>query len=164
MKCPICKIEMMPNFGPQNSDVLIIKDFDQDEYEMLSPYSSFGSKILRNEFGIYGIDFRQCRVVYLERHSCKGKDAKKCSDAHVQMAVEQAKNRKVILLLGAKSCLSLTEKQVSKVSGLRITSKLLSCDAIIATFNPAIVLHSGVGEFRLAIERFSDALDEVLSE
>ena len=79
----------------------------------------------------------------------------------VEAAMKEAKGKKVILLMGSEVVTYFTTKKVSDVSGLRVTSDMLSAPIILAMFNPAIVFRGTIGETKFALKKFKEALEEL---
>lgn len=157
-KCPICNLKLVLPSGPHDAPILILGDSPgQEEIKEGEPFIGVSGRILRVELGRVGIDKKQCRVSNLFLHE-KNKD---CLDWNLEQAIREARDRKAILLLGADCSKIFLKKNVTDVTGLFMTSDLLSCKIIMATVNPASLLHeSGVGEIRLAFKRFAKRLEK----
>ena len=80
-----------------------------------------------------------------------------------QQLAKEAKGKKAILLMGAEPVNFFTAKKygVKEVTSLRIESETsFSAPVILASISPAEASRKGIGEFRLSIKRFANALDE----
>ena len=78
------------------------------------------------------------------------------------LALDEAKNRKAILLVGSEVVNAFTEYNVMDIGGLRMDSSdhPFSCKAVMAIPNPALVFHRTVGEIRFGITKFVEMLKE----
>ncbi len=81
--------------------------------------------------------------------------------------LEEMNGRKAILLMGADTTKYFTGENVSDVSGLRVDEmeyarEMLPHGPIVyAIFNPALALHSKMGEIRFGMEKFGEAIKEI---
>lgn len=164
--CPECGAELIKPRGPEDSPVLVVGEFPgKEEINRHKPFVGQAGEILRTELGRLGIDLYQCRVGNLWLHACN--DNRSCLAFGAGKIVEEANGKKLILLLGSDCAKYFVGKDVMGISGLTVTSDLLAVPRIIAAPNPAIVLHKGCGEFRLALERFKklmEGIDETQNE
>lgn len=163
--CPVCGEPGVPASGPEDADILIIGEFPgEDEMQKGRPFVGPTGKVLRNELRIAGIEFNLCRVANIWLHEPtkdkKGEtQAKECRQYGLDLVLDEAKNRKAILLVGSECAETFTGMSVMKICGLQVESPMLSCDTIFAVVNPAIVFqpNKGVGEVRLALKKFAAA-------
>jgi hypothetical protein len=102
-----------------------------------------------------GVNLDDCRVTNLVNHQFPDE---RCYTFGLEQAIREAKGRKAILLLGSECSRIFLGKGVLTISGLVVHSKYLSAPVVRATINPAALLSGTVGEFRLALEKFSRAL------
>ena len=80
-----------------------------------------------------------------------------------QQLTKEAKGKKAILLMGAEPVKFFTAGQygVKELTSLRIESETaFTAPVIVASVNPSETHRGGIGELRLAIKRFSNALKE----
>ena len=77
-------------------------------------------------------------------------------------------NRRAILLMGADAVSYFTGENVSDVSGLRVDTldyakEMLpkSVGMVYALFSPAIAIHDKLGEIRLGMGRFGEAVRNI---
>jgi len=154
--CPVCGNQgYVPASGNKKSDILLVGEFPGDEeikkgIPMIGPMG----RVLRTELGVLGIDIRNLRKMNVWFHPKN--DNKDCFEYGVQEVIKEAKNKRVILLMGDEVVKYFTGKSVSKVCGLQVQSDYLSCPHIFACINPAQVFQRGhgVGEIRLALQKF----------
>ena len=161
--CKICHEKAVPPLGPKDAEILIIGEFPgQAEIDYGVPFVGPTGKILKAELGRVGMDFRQCRVANLWVHAPNKNEA--CYDFSLSIALKEAKDRKGILLLGSECAKTFLRKGVMDVSGLEVQDdcEMLSAPLIMCAPNPAILFHGGLGEFRLAMDRFSNAIDKYI--
>lgn len=150
--CPYCKTEdMVLPVGNNKSPLLIIGEFPgEDEIKKGRPLVGAVGAIIKKELFYLGVDMSQMRITNLWLHAPNKNE--KCFQHGVEKAIEEAKNRKAILLLGSTSTKYFTSMNVSDVAGLQVTSPYLSAPIIIASPHPNF--NSGIGEFRLALKKF----------
>lgn len=161
MPRPICYVCEKPAVNPYgfSEDILLIGEFP-GAVEMVTgkPFTGESGKILRKELSILGLDLLQCRVTNVWFHvPNKNKD---CFEAGKNACLEEAKNKKAILLLGSDTVELFTDYKVSEVSGLQIESTMLSAPIIYACCNPAVAFHGVVGELKFGLTNFVDRLKE----
>lgn len=162
-KCPVCGDErFVPPAGNKNSSILLVAEYPGDEeikagIPMVGPMSN----ILRTELGVLGVDFKSFRRMNVWFHPSNKK--KECFEYGVQQVIKEAKDKRVILLMGDEVVKYFTGKQVTKVCGLQVKSDYLSCPHIFCCINPAQLFHRGhgVGELRLALQKFVEEVDDV---
>jgi hypothetical protein len=80
-----------------------------------------------------------------------------------QELTKEAKGKKAILLMGAEPVNFFTGGKygVKEVTSLRIESEtVFSAPIILASLNAAEASRKGVGELRLSLKRFSNALEK----
>lgn len=158
MRCPHCNSLMTRASGPQDADILIIGEFPgEDEMQTGRAFTGTTGKVLRNEMRQVGLEFAMCRVTNIWLHTpTKNED---CLKFGMNAVLDEAKDRKAILLIGSECSNTFVGKGVMEIAGLEVTSPLLFADLIMACPNPAIVFHpnQGVGEVKLSLKKFADA-------
>lgn len=157
--CPACGEESVPPRGNKNSKILIVGEFPGDsEMESGRPFSGPAGGVFRTELARIGLDVPLIRIMNLWLHP-PTKD-ENCYKAGYDLVLEEAKNREAILLVGSEVVNTFTKYKVSDICGLPLdkADHKLSAKLVMAIVNPAIVFHSGIGEVRLGIQRFSDNL------
>lgn len=161
--CPSCASKSVPYVG--HSDILIIGEFPgQAELESGRPFSTHrrfttAGFVLRREFASVGLDLNQFRVGNLWLH--EPNDNENCRRVGYELALEEAKGKAAIMLVGSDAVSTFTKYKVSDVCGLQVDSSILSAPIIYAMTNPAIVLHGrGLGEVRLACRKWAARLED----
>jgi DNA polymerase len=149
--CPICNYKMVPAVGPPKSDTLLIGEFPgEEEIKEGRPWAGEGGKILRAELAKAGIAYVNCRATNLWLHRMNDG----CDMAfHIDALMKEVEGRKYILLMGSELSKLFLEKPVSDLSGT--VTKFGGVKTVVC-YNPAIAMHSSVGEVRLAIRRFAE--------
>jgi len=154
-KCPYCgERKIITPIGITTSPVLIIYNLDEKykTFDYSNPYLS----VLKSELSYHRIDIRQFRIVNMWYHAPNKR--KDCFDWSIQNVVKEAKNKELILLLGAECVQTFTNTNIGKVSGLPVKSFILSAPIILTCPKPN--LEGGIGEFRFAISNFIQKLEE----
>lgn len=155
--CPSCGEEIVKPYGYSRSRILLVGEFPGvDEMKSGRPFSGATGAVLRKELARVGIDLFQCRLANLWLHE-PNKD-ENCFDAGVNVVLEEAKGKDAILLIGSDTVEYFTGYKVSDVSGLQVDVNMFSASIVYAMVQPAIVFHKTIGEVRLAIENFYDAV------
>jgi uracil-DNA glycosylase len=158
--CPACKKELVLPHGFQEFPILIVGN-SPSEKEGKVPFDGNTTRILSAELGKLGIDLRSCRQTNFWLH--KPNTDKKCKKFMEQELTKEAKGKKAILLMGAEPVNFFTGGKygVKEVTSLRIESEtVFSAPIILASLNAAEASRKGVGELRLSLKRFSNALEK----
>ena len=157
ISCPHCGTPLLHASGAAKSDILIIGEFPgKDEIDVGKPFVGATGRVLRTEMAIAGTDMVMCRVTNLWLHEPnKNED---CFYYGFNEALEEARGRRAILLIGSETVNAFCDLPVSSVCGLEVSSPMLSAELVMAIINPAIVFHRGIGEIRLALKKFNEAL------
>lgn len=160
--CPSCTEPCVMPYG--NSDILLIGEFPGEaELQTGIPFSTHpryttAGEVLKKELARVGLQTSDFVRMNLWVHEPNKNE--NCHKVGYDMVLEIAKTKKAILLVGSDVVDTFTKYKVSDVSGLQVDSPILSCPIIYAMVNPALALHRGHGEVRLAIEKFSKRLKE----
>jgi hypothetical protein len=121
--------------------------------------AGYPGKILRMELSRVNMDMFNFRISNLMLHAVHKKGTvltEECFEWNLEQAVNETRNRKLILLMGSDVVQAFCDTKVMTVSGLRVKSHLISSKTkTYAAPSPGDAIHGGVGEVRLAIERFS---------
>jgi len=150
--------------GPSNAYYLLVGDaptqFDVKESKL---WTGPGGEVLRAELRRGGVSHLNCRITNLWLHA-KTKDC----EMHIDELLKEMIGKRAILLMGADAVSYFTGENVSDVSSLRVDTldyakEMLpkSVGVVYAIFNPAIALHEKLGEVRLGMKRFGDAVKEL---
>lgn len=151
--CPVCNQDTVPAYGDTTSPILVIGEMPgKEELEKSIPFVGPSGNVLRSELAYLGVELRDLRRCNLWLHPPnKNED---CLKYGAEQVIKEAKGRLAILLLGSDTVKYFTNKSVSSVSGLKLTSPYLSAPLIMACPNPANVFHSRCGEVRLSLQKF----------
>jgi uracil-DNA glycosylase family 4 len=160
--CPVCNNnQCVPPSGPQKSPILVVGEFPGEiEIEKGKPMVGRMGTILKMELGRLGIDLNRLRLCNLWQHIPNNNE--ECYKHGMEIVIQEAKDKKAILLLGSESVKCFTGEKVSDVCGLQLQSNYFSAPIIIACVNPAVVFHGAVGEMRLALKKFSAAIEGII--
>lgn len=162
--CSICKSdECVPPSGDEDSLVLLIEEFPGSE-EIIKgrPFIGRTGTIIRNELIRAGYQLSAFRIMNLWRHPPNKNE--QCFELGVKECLKEAKNKKLVVLIGSETVKYFTGKNVSEWNGLLVTSPMLSCDKILAVVQPATVFHSSVGEMKYSMQRLVHYLKEAENE
>lgn len=164
--CPSCAERICPPSGSKESPILIIGERPgKAEMEAGRPFSTHhmyitAGAVFRKELARVGLDLVRFRVTNLLLH--EPNDNENCVKVGYDLALEEAKGKSAILLVGSDVVEAFTQYKVSDVSGLQVDSAILSCPIIYASVNPALALQPGrgIGEVRHAITKFAQRLEK----
>lgn len=161
--CPSCAKKVCPPSGHSPS-ILIVSDAPGN-LEMMTghPFATHtrfitAGKVFRTELQRMGMSLNEFRVMNLWLHETTKNE--NCFRAGYDLVLEESKNKKAILLVGADVVSTFTSYKVSEVSGLEVDSPYLSCKHIMAMVNPALSLSRGVGEVRFAVQQWKELLEK----
>ena len=76
-------------------------------------------------------------------------------------AIKEAKDRKLILLVGTEAVKYFCGKSAIDVCGLQVKSHLLSKPILFAMVSPKEVFGGTVGDVRLALKKFVQLIEEM---
>ena len=157
-KCKCGKL-LIPAYGPSTSKILLIGEFPgMDEIMKGIPFIGRTGDILRAECAKAGLDISRCRLTNLWQHD---KDEKGCDiTIHLRAMAKELKGKKFALLMGSDLTQEIWGQGVMELSGLEVKSELFPKTRLFVSPNPAIVMHGPVGELRLALERFTEAVND----
>lgn len=170
-RCPACNQEIITASGPQHAPILLVGEFPgkEETQQGVVMVGAMGG-VLRNEMSFVGLDFKRCRKMNLWQH-VPPKTKKPpfvydadgnivtCYDIGVQAVIDEAQERKAILLMGSDVVREFVGKSVTEVTGLLVNAPRLPNIPIVACLNPAIVFHGSVGELRFALKNFAKAVE-----
>ena len=157
--CLDCGKLLVDPCGPPRSPILLLAEFP-GYYEVKSgvPWTGPAGDILKKELRRAGIMYEKRRATNLWQHE---KDNVTCTiSGHWQRTISELQGRRAVLLMGSDVAKHLLGQAVSDVTGTFVKSPLLpkSVVAALAMYNPAICLHDKLGETRLGITRFAEAV------
>ncbi len=158
MNCPSCNKELILPTGFEEFHILIIGNKPGKEK---TPFDGNSTRILYAEMGKVGLDLNSCRKTNYWLHAPNKN--KQCRKFMEQQLCKEAKGKKGILLMGAEPVNFFTARKygVKEVTSLRIESEAsFSAPVIMASVNPGEASRKGIGELRLALKRFANALEK----
>lgn len=157
-ECPMCGRLEVPFYGPPKSEILLLGEYPGgEELKQGIPFIGNTGDILNKELAKIGIQMQSCRRGNLWQHG-KYKD---CDiEYHMERVVfEVMDHRKYVLMMGSDCIKAFLNKAVFDVSGLEVKVTLFPGDTrVIASPNPALLIHDTVGEFRLALRAFKGVI------
>jgi uracil-DNA glycosylase family 4 len=160
--CQICgNPKCVPPSGSEKSPILVIAEFPgRDEIIKGRPLIGRTGDVLRSEMGMVGLDLHRMRVMNLWQHEPNNNE--ECYALGFKTVIEEAVEKQAILLLGSDVVRAFCDDSVERVCGTRVESFYLSAPIILACVNPATVFHGCVGELRLALQKFSRLVEDIL--
>jgi uracil-DNA glycosylase family 4 len=160
--CPVCGNEKgVPPAGSSKSSILVVAEFPgKDEIIKGRPMVGKTGMVLSQELGRLGLDINQMRICNLWQHEPNNNPG--CRNYGLEVVIKEAKGKQAILLLGSETVATLTNEKISNVCGLNLKSNYLSAPIIIACVNPAQAFHSNLGEMRLALKKFAQAIEGII--
>lgn len=162
--CPACKTSgIVPPYGINESPILIVGDSPgDDEISSGRPFSGATGRVLKSELRFLGLRLRDFRVMNMWQHKANKKQPE-CFEIGVQAVLEEAKGRKMIVLVGADTVKYFTGEKVSDWNGLFCPSKILGQDVFVM-IQPTVVFHKNLGEVRFAVQQFAKHAKKLLEE
>lgn len=159
--CPNCKDKLVTPAGPTKADILLMGEFPgYNELVRGYPFVSIPERktagyILQSELGRVGIQMGTCRATNLWQHN----KSKNCDITwHIDTAFKEIKDRKIVVVMGSDVSEILFKTKIMDVSGLILEHDAFPDVKFLMSPNPASVLHSPIGEFRLAMKRLKEIL------
>ena len=155
--CPKCSLPLVSPDGPQNAKIGLLGEFPGiDEKKAGHPFVGPTGRILRTELARIGIPLWECKVTNLWGHDPIEKNETEF-DFHFGNAVKFLKTCKYLLLMGSEVSHAFLDQNVTDVTGLNVKCTFFpNAVIIVPSPNPAILMHSTLGEFRFALQRFSE--------
>lgn len=174
--CPTCGKKFLDPILRSKPYLIVKESYTNNEYEQdtlfaLSGKNKYGyaenttSYYLMKELGIAGLSMQIMSLSALWLHTPpragKTKEGKvefqKCLDWSISEVIRVAKDKKIVLLMGAEVVRTFIGKGVSDVSSLICKSDLLpSVPVIIPAPNPDNIMKQPIGELRLALKVFAE--------
>ena len=157
-ECPVCKTDKsVLAVGPKNSPILVLGDKPGvDEVKEGKPFVGATGGVLRTELARYRVDMRRLRITNLWLHEPNANAG--CLDYGAKKAIEEAKDKKIILLIGSETVKYFCKCSVEEWNGLVVKCEWFPEAKVMACVQPTIVWHSGLGELRFAMEQFANLL------
>jgi len=153
--CAHCNTPLVLPYGDEKSDILLAGEYPGvEEARRGVPFVGETGDILDQEMARVGIHIWECRLTNLWLHS-PNKDANCYGDGVISLTREM-EGRKVLLMGSDLAALFLGDK-ISHWAGMEARSGMFpkSVQFVMMSPNPAVCLHTGHGEFRLAVEKFA---------
>jgi uracil-DNA glycosylase family 4 len=157
--CPICNnLLLVPAAGPRSDVLLVGEEPGWQEEKVGQPFIGPAGDILRAELARVGIQYSTCRVTNLWQHAIS-KEAGEL-DYHIGLLMKELNKVKHVLFMGSECAKTLFHLSVLETAGLKVKATWLPANIKTAMLapNPAIVLHDTVGELRLSLKRFAEAV------
>jgi len=162
MSCPVCgTTEMVYPSGYSKSSILIVGDEPgTQEIKLGRPFVGNTGTILRNELGFLGADYNRMRITNLWLHIDNSNE--KCLQNGIEMVIKEAKDRKLILLIGAGTVKQLCNISVEEYNGLVVPCQYLNATVMVSV-QPAIVFQENgvIGEVKFALKNFAKMIEEM---
>lgn len=155
MNCPICNELIVQPWG--KGKILVIGEAPTaDDLEEGKPFIGEYTHALRIEMAKAGFDLYQCRLTTLWLHAPvkEGKKDHSHSQWHFDQALFEAEGHPYVLLLGTDVTKFFLGYNSTEISGIPMTSPMLSAKIVMGTRSPLDVLGGTIGEFRLGIQKF----------
>jgi hypothetical protein len=160
MKCPHCSNKVILPGGLNETGLAVIGESPgPKDVQQGVPFTGMYGQILRNEFNKAGLTFDLGVYTNLWQHIVH--DTMWDDGVHYQWhrarLMEQIADCTHVLMIGTELANVFTGQGVGEIVGLELESKWLP-PGVGATFLPlpSSILHGGVGEFRLGIQKFAE--------
>ena len=164
--CPVCNSEdcVPPNY--EQSDVLWIGEAPgEDEIKRGKPFVGPTGRLVQSELRYLGIPmytFRMCNLwLHPPPKDKKSDQYRECFEYSLKIVMNEAKDKKLVVLVGADTVKFFTGLKVSEWNGLLVKSTLLSNPYILAIVQPAEAFHGSCGEMRFGLKRFAHYMEEI---
>jgi uracil-DNA glycosylase family 4 len=158
--CPECGTdECVPASGNKKSSFLIVGAYPgHEEIKRGKPFVGGTGTVLQSELRKVGLALNQFRVANLWIHEPNKID--RCYSYSKQKVIQEAKGKKLILLIGKETVKEFCDEDVSAVNGLMLSSPYLSAP-VLAMIQPTSVFHQSVGEVRFGVQRFAEEVEKL---
>lgn len=167
-RCPNCPKLLVAPSGPEDAQILLAGEFPgRLEVREGRPWIGPAGRVLRTELRRVGIDPTKCRITNLWLHAVppggptKVREPKESYatelDWHFKQLINEMEGRRFLFLMGSDVAKVVLSDSITRVAGTKVKSDFFpaSVEGAVASVNPAIIVRAGgVGEIRLAIERF----------
>jgi len=158
--CPECGTdECVPPSGNKKSPVLLVGAYPgHEEIKRGKPFVGGTGNILQSELHKVGMALNQFRVANLWIHEPNGLE--ECLSYSKQRVIQDARGRKLVVLIGKETVKEFCDEDVSTVNGLILGSLYLSAP-VLAMIQPTTVFHQSVGEVRFSIQRLAEEVEKL---
>lgn len=159
--CPVCgSDDCVPPYYGTNSDVLLIGEFPgEDEVVRGKPLVGPTGRLLESELRYLGLSLRSYRLCNLWQHPPNKND--KCLEHGAKVVLEEAKEKKLVVLIGSDTVKFFTGESVSEWNGLLVESAMLDNPYIMAMIQPASAFRSSLGEVRFGLKQFKYYVERI---
>lgn len=156
-KCPKCGLPIIAPAGPGLAEIGLMGEFPGiEEKRQGAPFVGVTGRLLRTELARFGIPLWECKATNLWGHDPVEKDDAEF-DFHFGNVVKFLKTCKYLLLMGSEVSHAFLGENVTDITGLNVKCTFFpNAVIIVPSPNPAILMHSTLGEFRFALQRFSE--------
>lgn len=156
-RCPKCnKLLVMPS-GPPKSKVILVGEFPgKDEIISGIPFVGRAGEILANEMSYIGLHPSMFRITNLWLHQ---KDKECDENWHLTQLMKEIRGRRVALLMGSDLANIMFDKSITDLTGLVMKNDKAKGVKLLMSYNPALLIHSPAGEFKLAMREFRNLLE-----
>lgn len=168
MKCEICNLPIIVPSGNAKANILVIDEHPtEDDLMAGKAYAGEYATILYAEMAKAGIDLWSCRITTLWLHAPVKEGSGKRADHshsrwHFNQAVMECVGRTAVLCLGSDVTEFFLGHNSTEISGIPMTSPLISAPLVMGTRSTQDVLGGTVGEYRLGIQKFVAAYKKQL--
>lgn len=164
--CPICHLPIIQPWGKKGSILIIGEAPTREDIVNLRPFAGDYVHPLRLEMAKAGYDLYQCRLTTLWLHEPvkEGKKDQPELKWHYQQALLEAIGSPFVLLLGTEATKYFLGYNSTEISGIPMTSPMLSAKLVMGTRSPLDVLGGTIGEFRLGIQKFVQEYKRLIKE
>jgi len=164
LSCPMCGEKRIFPYGDKNSPFLIVGGFpSRADMERGRPFSGDDGYVLMQEMGLLGLDLKRLRVMRFWGHPQKGSSTYSCNQYFIEQVIEEAKSKKLILLIGAEAVEYFCKKSPREWNGLVVQSSYFSAPCVIS-IQLDHVFKSTVGEVRFALRNFANYVRRLQDE
>lgn len=153
--CPICGSEdcVPPSYGVPGNDILWIgEEPGGEEIVRGKPFLGNTGRLLKSELQYLGLSLYGYRLCNLWIHPSNKNDD--CFERSVKIVLNEAKGKRLVVLVGSDTVKFFTGQKVSEWNGLLVESPMLNNPYILAMVQPTTVWHGSIGEMKFALQRF----------
>lgn len=157
MNCDRCGSVIVHDVGKPTARALIAGEFPgEDELRRRMVFVGKIGEILFRELAVAGVSPN--KVLYTNLWTHHKNDKLECENDMVIDLLRKMENKDVVLLMGSEFG-TLFNYSVMNMSGMQVDHPLFPSGVkVMACPNPTIVMHSTVGELRLALHKFSEVM------
>lgn len=152
--CPICNNQLVMYRGPVGAPVLLLGEFPGvEEVKYGIPFTGKAGEILKQEIFRLRVPWDKIRLGNLWWHFPH--DNEEDFQWNWGQTIREMRHRQYVLLMGSE-WRRILEHKIMDVAGLKVTSAQLpkAPKFYMAAPNPALCIHTTVGDFRDALEKF----------